>query len=63
MKLSELKYELTDAYSRKTSQCLNLQGSDNPQAIELLQKASAECDVLCAILDRLDGNRIALKLL
>ena len=63
MNKSEIKSIITLAYSRKTDQCIRLMGDDNPQVVEMYNKAMAEADVLSAIIALFEGNKVNINLI
>ena len=61
-KIIEIKAELQAAIARQEQTITALQGTQNPQAKALLQVAVYQQEAFRAVLDRLNGDRIAIKL-
>jgi hypothetical protein len=62
MRLHELKAEIQAAIKCQEKTIAELSGADNPQVLRLLIGAEERKEAFEAVLRRLEGNRIAIRL-
>ena len=61
-KITEVKAELQAAIAKQEQTITALQDTQNPQAKTLLQVAVSQQEAFQSVLDRLNGNRISIKM-
>ena len=62
MRISELKKKVQAAYKAQCDMSISLSNSDNPQIIELYERAVAQREVLDSVLQAINNDPICLDI-